>query len=108
MLVGSYGGMKIIEDPSLKDWVGWDFAKARSPARAARRFASTSHRGRPKRSHRPNSKCEVWKPNETAYHVVGVGMVMHPAMARQLRAALKSAGQDLQNSIDASIMFGRY
>jgi hypothetical protein len=101
-----FGGVRIIEDPSLQDFVGFDYSKARSPARAARRHASRSARGRKKRSHRPHPRTEVYKPKEESYLIGGDTMVMHPAIARALRAALADKAKDISNSIDRQLLGG--
>ncbi len=84
----SYAGIRIIEDPSLRDFVGLDLSRCRSPARALRRRATRSRRGRPKRSLDGNVR-EIWKPRMEAYHLVAEGsIVMHPEVAREVRKHL--------------------
>jgi hypothetical protein len=84
----SYAGIRIIEDPSLRDFVGLDLSRCRSPARALRRRATRSRRGRPKRSLDGNVR-EIWKPKKEAYHLRAQNaMVMHPAMAAEIRKHL--------------------
>jgi hypothetical protein len=72
--LGSYAGMRIIEDRTLVDVVE-DWSRVRSPSRARRRRKL----GHPQRIY----SREV--PREDVYVVEGHTMIMHPEAARKLR-----------------------
>lgn len=77
--VGSYCGVRIVEDPNMVDPVE-DWSEVRSPSRAKRRKA---------RGFRQRIKT-VYVPKKTAYALDnGRMMVMHPEMRRQLEAETK-------------------
>jgi hypothetical protein len=81
--IGTVGGVRIDEDPTLVLLDGEDWSRVRSPSRAARRR---------RQGHRQNIK-QRWKPDPTAYHVRAENLfVMHPAMAAQLRQLAKEVG----------------
>lgn len=70
------GGVRIIESVHMVEQIGEDWSGVRSPARAKRRLA----RGFPQRI-KP-----IMAPKKVAYAMDGGRtMVMHPAMARELR-----------------------
>lgn len=81
-MLGMMGGMRIIEDPGMVDWIE-DWSDVRSPSRAIRR----RKRGFPQRITRRAV------PKTVAYSIEGK-LVMHPEMARLLRLkAEKEAGK---------------
>lgn len=69
-------GVQIIEDPNMKEVVGEDWSKVRSPSRARRR----------RKKHRQNIM-PLYAPLKQFYHI-GNRIICHPAMAAQLRAAI--------------------
>ena len=80
--LGSYAGMRIMETDLLVDIVE-DWSRVRSPARARRRRKL----GHPQRiAYRET-------PKEDAYVIHGQTIVMHPEMARKLRAMLHHSAQ---------------
>jgi hypothetical protein len=87
----SYMGMRIVEDRTLSEHVGWDFSRCRSPARAARR-----HR----RRGFPLSKMvrEIRKAKPDIYQVDDM-LVMHPDTALELRRQADAKGINLNASV---------
>lgn len=69
-------GMRILEDPNMKEVVGEDWSKVRSPARARRR----------RRKHRQNIM-PLYAPLKQFYQV-GNSIICHPAMADQMRKVI--------------------
>lgn len=79
----------IMETSRLLVIAGEDWSKVRSPGRARRRR---------KQGHRQNI-VTIWKPDPTIYKIDGK-MVMHPAIAAQLRAEIaKRQNDDLEKTI---------
>jgi hypothetical protein len=72
----SFGGMRVITDETLKDHVGWDFSRCRSPSRAKRRFKRFGARSKMVR--------EITRAKPDAYRV-GDMFVMHPDVWRELQ-----------------------
>lgn len=72
-----FGSMRIIEDPSLVDAIE-DWSRVRSPSRARRRL---------RYGHRQNIDI-VGVPKKDVFQI-GDTFVMHPAIARELRATLE-------------------
>jgi len=71
-----YDGVRIIEDITLTDMVE-DWSKVRSPSRARRRL---------RQGHRQNIRF-LQVPKKRAFSIDGGRtLIMHPEMARQLRA----------------------
>jgi hypothetical protein len=72
-------GSRIIEDPNMVEPVGEDWSGVRSPARARRR-----------RKHPQNIKI-IYAPKKECVSIDnGRVLVMHPAMAAELRAHVRS------------------
>jgi hypothetical protein len=76
---------RIVENVCLVVEDGIDWSRCRSPARAMRRAASISRRGRPKRAH-PQRCRTKWKPCDPV--IIGGVLHCHPSTAAALRAAI--------------------
>jgi hypothetical protein len=70
------GGLRIIENRHMVDGPLEDWSNVRSPSRAARR----RKRGFPQRIR------IFYRPKRIAYQLIDGTLVMHPELARELRA----------------------
>lgn len=86
------GDLLIIEDPNMTDTVE-DWSEVRSPSRAARRR---------KRGHQQRIRY-VTKPKPQIYQV-GSMLVMHPEIARDVRAKIAARGDAISRSFERQMM----
>ena len=83
MTPATYMGMRLVEDASLRDFVGLDWSNCRSPARAMRR-----HKRGPRYKQRV---VEVWEPKPDVFVIQNSMIVGHPATLQRIIAEVQKA-----------------